>query len=313
MKTALVTGGAGFLGSHLCTFLLKKEYKIICVDNCITGNKENIKHLQKDQNFTFIEHDCTNPFAINEPVHYVLNFASPASPMDYQKIPVETLFVGAYGTQHTLDLAKEKGAVFLQASTSEVYGDPAITPQPETYWGNVSSTGPRSCYDEAKRYAEALVMAYHRKYKMDTKIVRIFNTYGPRMRIHDGRVIPAFISEALENKPITIFGDGTQTRSFCYVDDLIAGIYALLMSNVNEPVNIGNPKEFTMMQAAQKIIAATKSASIITFHPLPQDDPKQRCPDITKAKKLLNWQPQISLDEGLKKTIPWFAQQLQKQ
>ncbi len=312
MKTCLVTGGAGFLGSHLCAFLLEKGYRVICVDNCITGNKDNITHLKNNLNFSFIEHDCTKPILIEEPIQYVLNFASPASPIDYQKIPIETLFVGAYGTQHALDLAREKNAVFLQASTSEVYGDPTITPQPETYWGNVSSTGPRSCYDEAKRYAEALVMAYHRKYKMDTKIVRIFNTYGPRMRINDGRVIPAFISQALEGKPLTVFGDGTQTRSFCYVDDLIAGIYALLLSATNEPVNIGNPEEFAMIEAAKKIIACTKSRSTIVFQPLPQDDPKQRCPDITKAKALLNWQPEISLDEGLKKTIPWFQEQLKK-
>ena len=211
MKTCLVTGGAGFLGSHLCTFLLEKGYRVIALDNCITGNTENIAHLKNNPNFSFINHDCTKPIFIQEQIQYVLNFASPASPIDYQKIPIETLFAGAYGTQHALDLAKEKNAVFLQASTSEVYGNPAITPQPETYWGNVSSTGPRSCYDEAKRYAEALVMAYHRKYNMDTKIVRIFNTYGPRMRINDGRVIPAFISQALEGKPLTVFGDGTQT------------------------------------------------------------------------------------------------------
>jgi len=269
MKTCLVTGGAGFLGSHLCTFLLEKGHHVIAVDNCITGNTENIAHLKNNSNFKFINHDCTKPIIIDEPIHYVLNFASPASPIDYQKIPIETLFVGAYGTQHALDCAKEKNAVFLQASTSEVYGNPAITPQPETYWGNVSSTGPRSCYDEAKRYAEALVMAYHRKYNTDTKIVRIFNTYGPRMRINDGRVIPAFISQALEGKPLTVFGDGTQTRSFCYVDDLIAGIYALLISTINEPVNIGNPEEFTMIEAAKKIIMCTGSRSTITFQPLP--------------------------------------------
>lgn len=312
MKTAVITGGAGFLGSHLCTFILAKGYRVIAIDNCITGNRKNIEHLKENPNFSFIEHDCTKPVVIEEPVHYVLNFASPASPIDYQKIPIETLFVGAYGTQHALDLAKQKNAVFLQASTSEVYGDPHISPQPETYWGNVNSIGPRSCYDEAKRYGEALVMVYHRKYKIDTKIVRIFNTYGPQMRLNDGRVIPTFIGEALKNKPITVFGDGTQTRSFCYVDDLIRGVYALLLSNINEPVNIGNPEEFTMIDAAKKIIAATKSTSTITFLPLPEDDPKQRCPDITRAKKQLNWQPQISLDEGLKKTIPWFAHQLQK-
>src|SRR3989338_5262985 len=310
MKTCLVTGGAGFLGSHLCTFLIAKGYRVIAVDNCITGNQSNIAHLQHNPNFMFIEHDCIKPLEIKEPVQYVLNFASPASPIDYQQIPIETLFVGAYGTQHALDLAKEKSAVFLQASTSEVYGDPQISPQPEAYWGNVNSIGPRSCYDEAKRYAEALVMAYHRKYKMDTKIVRIFNTYGPRMRVKDGRVIPAFISEALEGKPLTVFGDGKQTRSFCYVDDLIAGIYALLLSSEHEPVNIGNPYEFTMLELAEKILKLTGSNSAIAFHPLPVDDPKQRRPDITKARTILSWEPKVMLDEGLERTIPWFREQM---
>ncbi|MEK6867251.1 MAG: UDP-glucuronic acid decarboxylase family protein, partial [Nanoarchaeota archaeon] len=304
MKTCLVTGGAGFLGSHLCTFLLAKGYRVIAVDNCITGNRDNIEHLKNNPNFSFFEHDCTKPLRIEESIDYILNFASPASPIDYQKIPLETLFVGAYGTQHALDLAKQKNAVFLQASTSEVYGDPQISPQPATYWGNVNSIGPRSCYDEAKRYAEALVMAYHRKYNMNTKIVRIFNTYGPKMRINDGRVIPAFLSEALTGKPLTVFGDGKQTRSFCYVDDLIAGIYALLLSSEHEPVNIGNPYEFTMLELAEKILKMTGSKSPIVFHALPIDDPKQRRPDITKARTILHWEPKIMLDEGLERTIP---------
>ncbi len=310
MKTAVITGGAGFLGSHLCTFLLAKGYRVIAIDNCVTGNRDNIEHLKNNPKFSFFEHDCTKPLLIEEPVDYVLNFASPASPIDYQKIPLETLFVGAYGTQHALDLAKQKNAVFLQASTSEVYGDPHISPQPETYWGNVNSVGPRSSYDEAKRYGEALVMAYHRKYKMDTKIVRIFNTYGSRMRINDGRVIPAFLSEALTGKPLTIFGDGKQTRSFCFVDDLIAGIYALLLSSEHNPVNIGNPNEFTMLELAEKVLKITESKSQIVFHPLPIDDPKQRRPDITKARTILHWEPKIMLDEGLQKTIPWFQEQL---
>lgn len=310
MKTCVVTGGAGFLGSHLCTFLLAKGYRIIAIDNCVTGNRRNIEHLKNNPNFSFFEHDCTKPLLIEKPVDYVLNFASPASPIDYQKIPIETLFVGSYGTEHALDLAKQKNAVFLQASTSEVYGDPHVSPQPETYWGNVNSIGPRSCYDESKRFAEALTMAYHRKYKMDTKIIRIFNTYGQRMRINDGRVIPAFLSEALTGKPLTVFGDGKQTRSFCYVDDLIVGIYALLLSSEHEPVNIGNPYEFTMLELAEKIIKMTGSKSTIVFHPLPVDDPKQRRPDITRARTILHWEPKIMLEEGLERTIPWFREQL---
>lgn len=306
MKTCLVTGGAGFLGSHLSEFLLEKGYRVLCVDNFITGTPKNIQHLMSKNNFSFIQHDITKPFDTSEQIDYILHFASPASPIDYQKIPLETLFVGAYGTHHMLELARQKNAVFLLASTSEVYGDPLVHPQPETYFGNVNSIGPRSCYDEAKRFAEALAMAYHRRYGFNTKIVRIFNTYGPRMRRNDGRVIPAFISQALENKPITIFGTGSQTRSFCYVDDLIQGIYALLLSDIHEPVNIGNPGEFTVLELAKKILQLTNSSSTLVFQPLPIDDPKQRRPDITRAKIFLHWEPKIALEEGLHKTISWF-------
>lgn len=307
-RTCLVTGGAGFLGSHLCEFLLAKGYAVICLDNLITGNAQNIAHLQSNSAFTYILHDIIQPLSFSEDVDYILHFASPASPIDYQKIPVETLAVGAFGTKNLLELAKQKKAVFLLASTSEVYGDPLISPQPETYWGNVNPVGPRSCYDESKRFAEALTMAYHRVYGINTKIVRIFNTYGPRMRKNDGRVIPAFMTQALENKPLTIFGTGSQTRSFCYVDDLIKGIYTLLLSDLHEPVNIGNPHEFTILALTQKIIQLTGSKSTLAFHPLPQDDPKQRCPDITQAKTFLHWEPKIALDEGLQKIIAWFRE-----
>jgi dTDP-glucose 4,6-dehydratase len=310
MKIILITGGAGFLGSHLCTFLLAKKYKVICVDNCVTGNVANIEDLKDNSHFTFIPHDIITPITIEEPVDYILHFASPASPLDYQKIPIKTLDVGSFGTKNALELSRQKKAVFLLASTSEVYGDPLVSPQQETYFGNVNSIGPRSCYDESKRFAEALTMAYHRTYNIDTKIVRIFNTYGPKMRINDGRVIPAFISQALRGEPLTIFGNGKQTRSFCYVDDLIKGIYGLLTSDVHDPVNIGNPNEFTMLALAQKILTLTGSTSIISFHPLPLDDPKQRKPDITRARTLLHWEPTISLDEGLEKTIHWFKEQL---
>lgn len=306
MKTVLITGGAGFIGSHFCEFLLEKEYKVICVDNLITGNEKNIAHLKTNKNFVWKKHDVTKPLQIKEEINYVLNLACPASPIDYQKIPIETLDVGALGTKNLLELAKEKNAVFLLASTSEVYGDPSISPQPETYWGNVNSIGPRSCYDESKRFAEAITMAYRRVYNLNTKIVRIFNTYGSRMRKNDGRVVPAFITQALENKPLTMFGNGLQTRSFCYVDDLIQGIYLLMLSDITEPVNIGNPYEFTMMELAKKVIALTESKSTIVFEPLPEDDPKQRKPDITKARTLLKWEPKIQLDEGLRKTIAWF-------
>lgn len=309
MKTCLLTGGAGFLGSHLCEFLLTQGYALICVDNLVTGNVQNIAPLLQNPHFTYIQHDITKPFSLSENINYILHFASPASPIDYQKIPIETLHTGSFGTEHALQLAKEKNAVFLLASTSEVYGDPLVHPQPETYFGNVNSVGPRSCYDESKRFAEALTMAYHRVYGIDTKIVRIFNTYGPRMRKNDGRVVPAFIMQALEHKPITVFGNGSQTRSFCYVDDLITGIYALLLSDFHKPVNIGNPQEFTVLELARQVIALTNTKSTIVFEQLPVDDPKQRCPDITNAKTLLHWEPKITLEGGLQKTIAWFQEE----
>lgn len=306
IKTYLVTGGAGFLGSHLCSFLLEKGHMVISVDNLITGTSTNVAHIINHPYFIYIQHDITQPLNLNQEIDFVLHFASPASPIDYQKIPIETLHAGSFGTENALKLAKEKNAVFLLASTSEVYGDPLVHPQPESYFGNVNSVGPRSCYDEGKRYAEALTMAYNRVYGLDTKIVRIFNTYGPRMRKNDGRVIPAFISMALENKPLPIFGDGLQTRSFCYVDDLIQGIYTLLLSKIHEPINIGNPREYTILELAKIIIQLTNSKSSIAFCPLPQDDPKQRRPDITNAKLLLGWEPQILLEDGLNRTIEWF-------
>ncbi len=308
MKTILITGGAGFIGSHLCDFFLAKGFKVICIDNFITGSRQNIAHLLQNPSFVFMEQDVSKSFTVKYSVDFILHFACPASPIDYQKTPLETLHVCSFGTYHALELARQKNAVFLLASTSEVYGDPAISPQPESYLGNVNSVGVRSCYDEGKRYAEAEVMAYHRVHNLNTKIVRIFNTYGPRMRKNDGRVVPAFITQALENKPLTIFGNGMQTRSFCYVDDLIQGIYLLLLSDTHEPVNLGNPNEFTMNQLAEKILTLTHSKSIITFCPLPEDDPKQRKPDITKAKTLLGWEPHIQLTEGLQKTIAWFQE-----
>ncbi|MBS3132187.1 SDR family oxidoreductase [Candidatus Woesearchaeota archaeon] len=306
MKAALVTGGAGFLGSHLCEFLLGKGFRVICMDNLITGSKKNIEHLNKNGNFSFINQDISKFIKIEEKIDYVLHFASPASPIDYQKIPIQTLKAGSLGTHNTLGLALAKKAKYFLASTSEVYGDPEVNPQPESYWGNVNPVGPRGCYDEAKRFAEALVMAYHRIHKLDTKIVRIFNTYGPRMRKNDGRVVPAFISQALEGKPITVFGDGKQTRSFCYVSDLIDGIYRLMMSDINDPVNLGNPDEYDMLQFADIIIKLTGSKSKITFRPLPTDDPHVRRPGITKARKELGWEPKVSLEDGLRKTIEFF-------
>ena len=304
--TSVVTGAAGFLGSHLTDLLLARGHRVIGIDNLITGSVDNIAHLAGNRNFKFIEQDVTEFLFFNGPVNFVWHFASPASPVDYLEFPIQTLKVGSLGTHKALGLAKEKGARFLIASTSEVYGDPMVHPQTEEYWGNVNTVGPRGCYDEAKRFAEAMTMAYHRQHKMETRIVRIFNTYGPRMRLRDGRVVPAFISQALTNKPITVFGKGTQTRSFCYVSDLIEGIYRLMMSNYTLPVNIGNPTELTMVQFAEATIKATRSRSKIVFKPLPQDDPKQRKPDITKARKLLKWQPKVTLAEGLKKTIAYF-------
>ena len=304
--TSVVTGAAGFLGSHLTDLLLSRGHKVIGLDNFVTGSADNIAHLGGHKNFKFIQQDVTEFIFLEGAVDYVWHFASPASPIDYLQIPIQTMKVGSLGTHKALGLAKNKGARFLVASTSEIYGDPHVHPQTEEYWGNVSTIGPRGCYDEAKRFAEALTMAYHREHKVETRIVRIFNTYGPRMRINDGRVVPAFVSQAITNKPITIFGKGTQTRSFCYYTDLIEGIYRLMMSDYDLPVNIGNPTEMTMLQFAEQIIKATKSKSKIVFKPLPQDDPKQRKPDITKAKKLLKWEPKVKLADGLKDTIKYF-------
>lgn len=303
----LVTGGAGFLGSHLCDYLLNKDTKVICIDNLITGNMDNIKHLENNENFTFINHNITKELFLKyDKIDYIYHLASLASPVDYQKYPIQTLKVCALGTYNMLGLAKETGARFLLASTSEVYGDPKISPQPEEYWGNVNSVGPRSMYDEGKRYAEALTMAYHRYHKLDTKIVRIFNTYGPRMRNNDGRVVPNFICQTLNNEDLTVYGDGSQTRSFCYVNDEIEGIYRLMMSDYTLPMNIGNPEEYTILQLAKIIINMTNSNSKIVFNDLPIDDPKQRRPDITKARKFLDWEPRISLEDGLKETIKYF-------
>ena len=307
---SVVTGGAGFLGSHLVDLLLARDHRVIAIDNFITGSVSNIDHLAGNTCFRFIQQDVTEYIFLQGPVDYVWHFASPASPVDYLEFPIQTLKVGSLGTHKALGLAKEKGARFLLASTSEIYGDPLVHPQTETYWGNVNTLGPRGCYDESKRFAEALVMAYHREHAIQTRIVRIFNTYGPRMRLHDGRVVPAFISQALANRPITVFGDGTQTRSFCFCSDLIEGIYRLMMSSHTEPVNIGNPHEMTMLQFADEIIRATRSRSRMVFRPLPQDDPKQRRPDITRARKWLKWEPKVPLSKGLKSTIAYFRAKL---
>jgi dTDP-glucose 4,6-dehydratase len=305
-RLSVVTGGAGFLGSHLVDHLLANGHKVVAIDNFVTGSVANIAHLAGDRDFKFIQQDVTEFLFLDGPVDYVWHFASPASPIDYLELPIQTLKVGSLGTHKALGLAKEKGARFLITSTSEIYGDPLVHPQREDYWGNVNTIGPRGCYDESKRFAEALVMAYHRQHGIDTKIVRIFNTYGPRMRLNDGRVVPAFISQALKNKPITVFGKGGQTRSFCYCSDLIDGIYRLMMSDTNDPVNIGNPVEMTVLEFAREIIRATGSRSKIVFRPLPQDDPKQRRPDIGRAKAVLGWAPRVALAEGLVKTIEYF-------
>lgn len=304
--TSVVTGAAGFLGSHLTDLLLARGHRVIGIDNLITGSVDNIAHLAGNREFRFIQQDVTEFLFLNEAVNYVWHFASPASPVDYLEFPIQTLKVGSLGTHKALGLAKEKQARFLLASTSEIYGDPLVHPQTEEYWGNVNTIGPRGCYDEAKRFAEAMTMAYYREHKVETRIVRIFNTYGPRMRLHDGRVVPAFISQALTHQPITVFGEGRQTRSFCYVSDLIEGIYRLMLSDYALPVNIGNPTELSMVQFAEEIIKATLSRSKIVFKKLPQDDPKQRRPDITKARRLLHWQPRVSLAAGLARTITYF-------
>jgi len=312
MKTAVVTGGAGFLGSHLCDRLISEDLKVICIDNLLTGNLDNITHLFGNEDFEFIKHDITNYIHINGEVDYILHFASPASPIDYLELPIQTLKVGSLGTHKALGLAKEKNARFLLASTSEVYGDPLIHPQKEEYWGNVNPVGPRGVYDEAKRFAEAITMAYNRYHGVETRIVRIFNTYGPRMRLNDGRALPAFVGQALKGKPITVFGDGSQTRSFCYVNDLIEGIYRLLLSDEIEPVNIGNPSELTIKEFAEEVIDITGVNSEIIYKDLPIDDPKVRQPDITKAKELLDWEPKVDRKEGLQKTINYFKEILNK-
>jgi dTDP-glucose 4,6-dehydratase len=306
VKRAVVTGGAGFLGSHLSERLLSEGIAVVAVDNLITGKRENVAHLMGRPDFELRIHDVSKPIDVEGPVDFVLHFASPASPIDYLELPIQTLKVGSLGTHNSLGLAKAKGARYLLASTSETYGDPLVHPQPESYWGNVNPVGPRGVYDEAKRFAEAMTMAYHRVHALETRIVRIFNTYGPRMRPNDGRVVPAFIQQSLLGEPLTVFGNGGQTRSFCYVDDLIDGIYRLLMSNEVEPVNIGNPHEMTILQFAERIRALVGSTSEIAYRPLPVDDPKTRQPDIGKARRILGWEPKVPLDVGLEKTIAYF-------
>ena len=306
MPISVVTGGAGFLGSHLCDKLIAEGHNVICMDNLITGRKENIEHLISNKNFKFINHDVTKFIDVDGDINFIWHFASPASPIDYLNFPIQTLKVGALGTHNALGLAKTKNARFLLASTSEVYGDPEVHPQPEEYWGNVNPVGPRGVYDEAKRFAEAITMAYHRYHKVDTRIVRIFNTYGERMRINDGRAIPTFISQTLKNEDVTVFGDGSQTRSVCYVSDLIEGIYKLMMSDYKLPMNIGNPEEITMLDLAKEIIELTNIKSKIIFNELPVDDPKIRQPDIAKAKNILGWDPVVKRENGLEKTIDYF-------
>lgn len=305
-KRVLIIGGAGFIGSHLCGIFLDVGYAVICVDNLITGKTENIKAILKEKSFEFVKADISKYIDIKGPIDYILHFASPASPIDYLKYPIETLKVGSLGTHNALGLAKAKKAVFLMASTSEVYGDPLVNPQPEEYWGNVNPVGPRSVYDEAKRFSEAITMAYHRVHSLDTKIVRIFNTYGERMREEDGRAIPNFISQALKDKPLTVYRDGSQTRSFCYVSDLVDGIRRLLLSKEHNPVNIGNPDELSLLKLAEIIIRLTGSKSKIVYRPLPIDDPKVRRPDITRAENILQWRPKVDLEEGLARTIAYF-------
>jgi dTDP-glucose 4,6-dehydratase len=302
MPTAVVTGGAGFLGSHLCDYLIAEGYRVICVDNLETGSLQNVEHLRSEA-FTFVNHDVTEHLGVDEPVDFVFHLASPASPIDYLRLPLQTLKVGSYGTHNALGLAKFSRARFLLASTSEVYGDPAIHPQPETYWGNVNPIGPRGVYDEAKRYAEALTMAYHRQQGVDTCIVRIFNTFGSRMRPNDGRAIPTFLRQALAGEPLTVFGDGSQTRSFCYVDDLIRGIVLLAKSGEHLPVNIGNPQELSLLELAQTVVRVTGSKSEVVFEALPVDDPQVRQPDITRARQLLGWEPQVDLEDGLRRVL----------
>lgn len=308
----MITGGAGFIGSHLCDHFVAQGHSVICLDNFITGSKENIRHLLTHRRFSLVKHDISKPIKIHGKVDLLLHFASPASPPAYLKHPIPTLKVGALGTHNALGIAKKKKSVFLLASTSEVYGDPLVSPQKESYWGNVNPVGPRGVYDEAKRFAEALALAYHREHKLDVKIIRIFNTYGERMKLEDGRVIPNFLAQALSGKPLTVYGNGLQTRSCCHVDDLIRGIDKMVHSKLNQPVNLGNPDELTMLGLAKTILKLTGSKSRIVYKPLPIDDPKVRCPDITLAKRLLNWSPAISLKEGLSRTIRYFKEALQK-
>ncbi|MBU2536721.1 MAG: UDP-glucuronic acid decarboxylase family protein [Chloroflexota bacterium] len=303
---ALVTGGAGFIGSHLCDFLLARQCSVICLDNLLTGEMSNIQHLIPNKGFAFISQDITDVSAIKSDIDYVFHLASPASPPEYQRLPLETMKASSLGTLNVLEMAKEKQAKFLLASTSEVYGDPLEHPQKEEYWGNVNPVGPRSMYDESKRFAEALTMTYHRQFHLDTKIARIFNTYGPRMKKEDGRAVPTFITQALQGKPLTVFGDGTQTRSFCYISDLVEGIYKLALSEINTPINLGNPDEITILALARQILELTGSESDIQNRSLPEGEPKIRQPDISKAQELLQWQPSISLHDGLKRTIEWF-------
>ena len=307
---AVVTGGAGFLGSHICDLLIEKGWEVLCVDNLITGADSNVAHLDRHPRFRFARQDVSRYIEVNEPVDAVLHFASPASPPDYLKYPIQTLKVGALGTHNALGLAMAKKAKFLLASTSECYGDPTISPQPESYWGNVNPVGPRGVYDEAKRFAEAITMAYHRYHGVDTRIVRIFNTYGPRMRLNDGRALPNFLYQALSGLPITVYGDGKQTRSFCYVTDLTDGIYRLLESSEHEPVNIGNPQELTILEFAERVRKLTGANTPIEFHELPQDDPKQRCPDISKARRVLGWEAKVGLEEGLRITYDYFRRKM---
>jgi dTDP-glucose 4,6-dehydratase len=308
MPTAVVTGGAGFLGSHLCDHLIAKDYRVVCVDNLDTGSLQNVEHLRGD-NFLFINQDVTHHLEIEEPLDTVYHLAALASPIDYLRMPLHSLKVGSYGTHNALGLAKFKRARFLLASTSEVYGDPQVHPQPETYWGNVNPIGPRGVYDEAKRYAEAMAMAYHGQQGVDTSIARIFNTYGPRMRPSDGRAVPTFVRQALEGKPLTVFGDGTQTRSFCYVDDLIRGLVLLAESGEHLPVNLGNPGEFTLNELAETVLRITSSKSEVVYEALPVDDPQVRQPDITRARQLLGWEPQVQLEEGLRRMLPSFGRE----
>jgi dTDP-glucose 4,6-dehydratase len=308
MPTAVVTGGAGFLGSHLCDYLIERGFRVVCIDNLDTGSLQNVEHL-RGENFEFVNHDVTEYIGVEGDVDFVYHLAALASPIDYLRMPLHSLKVGSYGTHHALGLAKWKRARFLLASTSEVYGDPQVHPQPETYWGNVNPIGPRGVYDEAKRYAEALTMAYHGQQGVDTAIVRIFNTYGPRMRPNDGRAIPTFVRQALEGKPLTVFGDGTQTRSFCYVDDLIRGLVALAESEEHLPVNLGNPSEFTLNELAETVLRITGSKSEVVHEALPIDDPQVRQPDITRAQQLLGWEPTVQLEEGLKRMLPTFGRE----